>query len=90
MVDLNCREVRVKTGFCRKRPMQTGSSETLIGWKSGKPLMALYGIKWRERGYGLRNMLGIRILPGDVWHCTMYNAMVQYRLHREGRGRCVC
>ncbi len=23
--------------------MQTGSSETLIGWKSGKPLMFLYG-----------------------------------------------
>jgi hypothetical protein len=32
--DLKCREV--KTGFGRKRPMQTGSSETLIGWKSGK------------------------------------------------------
>jgi hypothetical protein len=28
--DLKCREV--KTGFCRKRQMQTGSSETLIGW----------------------------------------------------------
>ncbi len=26
----------VKTGFCRKRYMQTGSSETLIGWKCGK------------------------------------------------------
>ncbi len=32
--DSKCREV--KTGFGRKRPMQTGSSETLIGWKSGK------------------------------------------------------
>jgi hypothetical protein len=32
--------------------MQTGSSETLIGWKSGKPLMSLYGTEWRERGYG--------------------------------------
>ncbi len=25
-----------KTGFCRNRSMQTGSSETLIGWKSGQ------------------------------------------------------
>jgi hypothetical protein len=32
--------------------MQTGSSETLIGWKSGKPLLSLYGTKWRERGCG--------------------------------------
>jgi hypothetical protein len=23
--------------------MQTGSSETLIGWKTGKPLLSLYG-----------------------------------------------
>jgi hypothetical protein len=30
--------------------MQTGSSETLIGWKSGK---TTYGTEWRERGYGL-------------------------------------
>jgi hypothetical protein len=30
--DLNHR--KVKTGFCLKRKMQTGSSETLIGWKS--------------------------------------------------------
>ncbi len=29
-----CREV--KTGFCRNRSMQTGSSGTLIGWKSGQ------------------------------------------------------
>ncbi len=26
----------VKTGFCRKRLMQTGSSGTVIGWKSGQ------------------------------------------------------
>jgi hypothetical protein len=38
--------------------MQTGSSETLNGSWAGnleKPLMSLYGIEWRERGYGLRN-----------------------------------
>jgi hypothetical protein len=37
--------------------MQTSSSETLIGWKSGKtkPLMSLNGTEWKERGYdGLR------------------------------------
>jgi hypothetical protein len=33
-VDFKCREV--KTGFCRNRSMQTGSSGTLIGWKSGQ------------------------------------------------------
>ncbi len=32
--DLKCRDVKI--GFCRMRWMQTGSSETLIGWKSGK------------------------------------------------------
>ncbi len=32
--DFKCREV--KTGFCRKRWTQTGSSATLIGWKSGQ------------------------------------------------------
>jgi|LakMenEpi03Aug12_release.lakeMendotaPanAssembly.Ray.scaffolds.fasta_scaffold3763380_1 hypothetical protein len=29
--------------------MQTGSSETLIGWKFGKPLQSLYGSELRER-----------------------------------------
>jgi hypothetical protein len=32
--DFKCREV--KTGFCRKRWTKTGSSGTLIGWKSGQ------------------------------------------------------
>ncbi len=32
--DFKCREV--KTGFFRKRRMKTGSSGTLIGWKSGQ------------------------------------------------------
>ncbi len=32
--EFKCREV--KTGFCRNRSMQTGSSGTLIGWKSGQ------------------------------------------------------
>jgi hypothetical protein len=44
-----------KTRFCRKKSMQTGSSETLIGLKSRKTtdVMSLYGTEWRERGYGL-------------------------------------
>jgi hypothetical protein len=34
--------------------MQTGFSETLIGWKSGKTTMSLYGTEYRKHGYGLR------------------------------------
>ncbi len=33
-----------KTGFCRKRSMQTGSSGTLNGWKSGQTNFFLYGM----------------------------------------------
>jgi hypothetical protein len=43
MGDLKSREV--KTGFCRKREMQTGFSETLIGWKSGK---TIYVPQWNQ------------------------------------------
>jgi hypothetical protein len=35
--------------------MQTGSSETLIGWNLEKPLLSHYGTEWRERGYRLWN-----------------------------------
>ncbi len=49
--DFKCREV--KTGFYRNRSMPTGSSGTLIGWKSGQttyfPLLG--GTEWRDRGY---------------------------------------
>ncbi len=39
--------------------LQTGSSGPLIGWKSGQAaLISLYGTKWRERGYGLRQTEG--------------------------------
>ncbi len=40
-----------KNWILLKRLFKAGSSETLIGWKSGKPLMSLYGTEWRERGY---------------------------------------
>ncbi len=40
----------VKTRFCREISMQTGSSEILIGWKSGKttyvPLWDRMGGAW--------------------------------------------
>ncbi len=51
--DFKCREV--KTGFCRKRWTQTGSSGTLIGWKSGQTTLSLCGAKCRESGYLLRS-----------------------------------
>ncbi len=35
--------------------MQTGSTGTLIGWKSGQTTYVLYETEWRERGYGLWN-----------------------------------
>ncbi len=46
---------KVKTGFFRKRWLRTGSSGTLIGWKSGQTLLSLHGTEWRDRGYGLRS-----------------------------------
>ncbi len=50
--------------------MQTGSSETLVGydWILEKTLMFLYGIEWRERGYGLRarRLRGVSFLMGVV------------------------
>ncbi len=46
--DFKCREV--KTGFCRNRSMQTGSSGTLIGWKSGQTtFVPLWD--WMERAW---------------------------------------
>jgi hypothetical protein len=47
---LKCKEI--KTGFCRRRSIQTGSSDTPIGWKSWK---TTYVPLWdrMERGYGL-------------------------------------
>jgi hypothetical protein len=53
--DLKCREV--KTGFCGKKQFQTGSPGTIIGWKSGKPLISLYGSEWRERILGGFNFI---------------------------------
>jgi hypothetical protein len=56
--DFKCREV--KTGFCRKRRAQTGSSGTLIGWKSGQttyfPLW-----DWMERAW-LWTLVSARVM----------------------------
>ncbi len=52
--DFKCR--KVKTGFYRNRSMQTGSSGTLIGWKSGQTtFVPLWD--WMEGAwlYGLRD-----------------------------------
>ncbi len=40
--DFKCREV--KTGFYRNRSMKTGSSGTLIGWKSGQTTFVPLGL----------------------------------------------
>ncbi len=55
--DFKCREV--KTGFYRNRSMQTGSSGTLIGWKSGQTtFVPLWG--WME-GAWLRTPLSAHL-----------------------------
>ncbi len=63
-----------KTGFCRKRWMQTGSSETLIGWKCGKTtFVPLYRTEWRERTMGPNGgsmaMDSVHVLPPlKIWN----------------------
>jgi hypothetical protein len=44
--DFKCREV--KTGFFRKRSMQTDSSGLSLVGNLVKPLMSLYGNEWRD------------------------------------------
>jgi hypothetical protein len=75
-----CREV--KPGFCRKISMQTGSSETLIGWKSGHttfvPLWDQMEGSWL---WTLQAELRIfyrtekNILDKKIYKCTMYIAI---------------
>ncbi len=57
--DFKCREV--KTGFCLNRSMQTGSSGTLIGWKSGQTtFVPLWD--WME-GAWLRTLIFTDVAP---------------------------
>ncbi len=65
--DFKCREV--KTGFCRNRLMQTGSSGTLIGWKSGQTtFVPLWD--WME-GAWLRT-LTISCHCQNPWYCWFF------------------
>ncbi len=68
--DFKCREV--KTGFCRNRSMQTGSSGTLIGWKSGQTtFVPLWD--WME-GAWLRTLHAILVFLSacSLLHCSEY------------------
>jgi hypothetical protein len=67
LADLKCREF--KTGSFRKISMQTGYSDTLIGWNPEKTLMSLYGTDWRERGFGL-----------GLWYKTAWGSFCTSRL----------
>jgi hypothetical protein len=44
----------MKGRFQMQGGKNTGSSGTLISWKSGQTTYDLYGTECRERGYGLR------------------------------------
>jgi hypothetical protein len=79
--EFKCREV--KTGFCRNRSMQTGSSGTLIGWKSGQttfvPLwdwmegawlrtLSNSGCwKWKAPSYNNAIPMGFHIYMSSYW-----------------------
>jgi hypothetical protein len=57
-----CREV--KTGFCRNRSMQS-ERLSLAGYLV-KPILSLYGTKWREHGYGFRSVIGSLLGPQTI------------------------
>ncbi len=65
-----CREV--KTGFYRNKSMQTGSSGTLIGWKSGQTTFVPL---WdRMEGAWLRTLL---------WDASVYTIQTQRKSKRN-------
>ncbi len=87
--DFKCREV--KTGFYRNRSMQTGSSGTLIGWKSGQTTFVplwdwMEGAwlrtqnriaQWRNM-YRCINILALTIVPPLVFpRCTQWTKYIQ-------------
>ncbi len=63
--DFKCREV--KNGFFRKRWIQTGSSGTLIGWKSGQ---TTYFPLWDRMEGSWLWPLAARV---HLWGTTQYN-----------------
>ncbi len=87
--DSKCRK-EVKTGFCRKRSMQTGSSESLIGWKFEKTTNVPL---WRERGDGLRHKRSpsTRAKPNQthVAEITLWYLLLEVFL-RISRLHCCC
>ncbi len=71
--DFKCREV--KTVFCLKRWMQTGSSGTLIGWKSGQTTyVSLYTDKKENQIFPIYK----EILSGAVAKSYMTNGRLIY------------
>ncbi len=79
----------VKTGFYRNRSMQTGSSGTLIGWKSGQttfvPLWDRMEGAWLRTPDGT-NMYGL--LYGTRMHvlhdCTLHKHVLTAVWHENG------
>jgi hypothetical protein len=66
--DFQCREV--KTGFCQKKLMQTGSSQTLIGWKSDQ---TTYLPLWdRMEGAWLWTQARLHVVPGQTSRYVHY------------------
>ncbi len=87
--DFKYREV--KTGFCRNRSLQTGSSGTLIGWKSGQttfvPLWDWMEGAWLRtqkeliRGVGSR---GIQIDKNVLVSFLMFKFRTAFKPHTSG------
>ncbi len=74
--DFKCREV--KTGFYRNRSMQTGSSGTLIGWKSGQttfvPLWDWMEGAWLRTLYGVLYDFCTVFCTVRNWYTVIYSA----------------
>ncbi len=82
--DFKCREV--KTGFYRNRSMQTGSSGTLIGWKSGQTtFVPLWD--WME-GAWLRTQYSTVVQYNIEAACTIFTLQTSSKplLHGGGGG----
>jgi hypothetical protein len=58
---------------------ETGSSEVLIGLKTGKSLMSLYGTIWRERGSGLSSQY-LQFFLAVRLNCSGFPEEIQNRM----------
>ncbi len=84
--DFKCREV--KTGFYRNRSMQTGSSGTLIGWKSGQttfvPLWDRMEGTWlRSHAPSIRSHRGTKVVWSDFQPMRVPEEPVCIQLFRQ-------